>query len=163
MERFMRSAALVLLGLLVTGCATIPTVDAPTALNGRELDTALSLYGRWDEKIVLSGRQHYVWRRGVTMNGRTYFCELRSEVGYRNVISSTVVEGYPAACSLFNVQYSTATDARPREDAPRTQVLATRERNFRPVGAPQETASAAQAAEDAVELPRAAAAGRRGS
>ncbi|MCR5878717.1 hypothetical protein [Phenylobacterium sp. J367] len=111
----MRVAALLSLTLLLAGCATTSTVDAPTALNGRELDTALNLFGRWDDKIVLAGRPHYVWRRGVTLNGSTYYCELRSEVGYRNLISSTVVEGYPAACSLFQVQYTAAADSRPKE------------------------------------------------
>lgn len=153
----MRIAALVSLGLLA-GCATATTVDAPTALSGRELDTALNLYGRWDERIVLAERPHYVWRRAVLLNGQTYFCELRTEVAFRNTISAVTVEGYPAACSLFQVQYKSAYDAKATPEPPRTEIVA--DRNFRPVG---DAASATTASRDASARPRARAAGLRGS
>lgn len=133
-------------------CATTDTVQAPTALNGRELDTALNLYGKWDEKIVLNGRPHYIWRRAILMNGQNYYCELRSEVGYRNIISDAVVEGYPAACSLFSIRYDAGNMAR-REEPPKTQVVASRTLNYRPVGGQVETASAASSGEDASARP----------
>ncbi|WP_374470873.1 hypothetical protein [Phenylobacterium sp.] len=145
--------------VLLAGCATTSTVDAPTALNGRELDTALNLYGRWDERIVLAGQPHYVWRRAVVLNGKTYYCELRSQLGYRNTISSVVVEGYPAACSLFEVQYTTAQDLRTAPEPPRTEIVASR--NFRPVGA--QAASVSQSAEDAATRRPESAADRGGS
>ncbi|HEY8617238.1 hypothetical protein [Phenylobacterium sp.] len=150
----MRLTALITFALLA-GCATTTTtVDAPSALTGRELDTALNLYGRWDEKILLGGRPHYVWRRGVTLNGQTYFCELRSQLGYRNTIASAVVEGYPAACSLFSVQYRTGYDGKAKPDEPRTKIVAAQARNYRPVGAPSETASVSEAARDASARPQ---------
>jgi hypothetical protein len=149
----MRIAALLSLALL-SGCATTTTVDAPTALQGHELDTALNLFGRWDEKIVLAGRPHYVWRRAIVMNGKTYYCELRGEVGFRDIISSAVVEGYPAACSLFSVQYASAPDTRAAQEPPRTQVIATRPSNFRPVGEAPQSPSATAQARDAAERPQ---------
>jgi len=153
----MRIAALLSLGLLA-GCATTSTVDATTALSGRELDTALNLYGRWDEKITLAERPHYVWRRAVLLNGQTYFCELRTEVAFRNTISAVTVEGYPAACSLFQVQYKSAYDAKATPEPPRTEIVAAR--NFRPVGG---AASATSATQDVSARPREQAAVRRGS
>ncbi|WP_334161922.1 hypothetical protein [Phenylobacterium sp.] len=153
----MRIAALLSLGLLA-GCATTTTVDAPTALSGRELDTALNLYGRWDERIVLADRPHYVWRRAVLMNGKTYYCELRTEVAFRNTISAVAVEGYPAACSLFQVQYKSAHEARATPEAPRTEIVAAR--NYRPVGGAESVTSASR---DAAAHPQEPAAGPRGS
>ncbi|HVI31361.1 hypothetical protein [Phenylobacterium sp.] len=153
----MRIAALLSLGLLA-GCATTSTVDATTALSGRELDTALNLYGRWDERIVLADRPHYVWRRAVLLNGRTYYCELRTEVAFRNTISAVTVEGYPAACSLFEVQYKSAYDAKATPEPPKTAIVAAR--NFRPVGGAD---SATGASRDASARPREQAAGLRGS
>lgn len=153
----MRIAALLSLGLLA-GCATTSTVDATTALSGRELDTALNLYGRWDERIVLAERPHYVWRRAVLLNGKTYYCELRTEVAFRNTISAVAVEGYPAACSLFQVQYKSAYEAKAAPEGPRTEIVAAR--NFRPVGG---AASATSASRDASARPPESAAGRRGS
>jgi hypothetical protein len=140
----------ILAALLVTGCATVRAVDAPTALNGHELDTALNLYGRWDEQVVLQGRPHYIWRRAVLLNGQSYFCELRTEIGYRNVIKASVVEGYPAACGLFTVQYSASPDVTRRDkDLPHgpkaaisTVASAAPARNYRPVGSPTLSASA---------------------
>lgn len=153
----MRIAALLSLGLLA-GCATTTTVDATTALSGRELDTALNLYGRWDEKVVLTERPHYVWRRAVLLNGKTYFCELRTEVAFRNTISAVAVEGYPAACALFQVQYKSAYDAKATPEPPRSEIVAAR--NYRPVG---DAASVTNASRDASSHPPEEAAGRRGS
>src|SRR5690349_9219913 len=105
----MRYIALAI-SLFLAGCATTSVVDAPTALNGKDMETALNLYGRWDQRVVLDGRPHYVWRRAVVLNSQTYYCELRAEVGFRNTIKSSIVEGYPAACGLFSVQYTTNTE-----------------------------------------------------
>jgi hypothetical protein len=154
----MRTAALVC-ALLVTGCATAPVVDPPTALNGHELDTALNLYGRWDQKVVLQGRPYYVWRRAVVLNGQSYYCELRAEVGFRDTIKSSVVEGYPAACGLFAVKYTTAYErprskALPHADA--TVAEADRPafpRNYRPVGSPVQSASVTSDATPASDTP----------
>jgi hypothetical protein len=153
----MRTAALASLALLLAGCATAPTLDAPSALNGHGLDTAFNLYGRWDQRVVLNGRPHYVWRRAVVMNGKSYYCELRAQLGFRDVIASSVVEGYPTACSLFNVQYTGGYDVRrDRDPAAMTHVA----RNWRPVG----TAPSAEASgQDASARPRSAAAGPGGS
>jgi hypothetical protein len=162
----MRYAVLAALGLILAGCATAPTVDAPTALNGHELDTALSLYGPWDQRVTLQGRPHYVWRRAVVMNGHSYFCELRAEMGFRNTIKSSIVEGYPAACGLFSVQYSSGYDrTRTRLTAANGPAPggAIRARNWRPVGEPTATASANGAAKDASARPRSADAGPGGS
>lgn len=90
----------------LAGCATAPVVDGSSALAGKDMATALSLYGRYDQKVMLEGRPHYIWRRAVVMNGDTYYCELRAETGFRDTIRSTIVEGYPAACSLFTVRYT---------------------------------------------------------
>lgn len=142
--------------LALAGCATTPVVDAPTVLNGQALDTALNLYGPWEQRVVLNGQPHYIWRRGVLLNGQTYICELRAEVAYRNTIRSSIVEGYPAACGLFSVHYS-ATPERPAAEklpAANPAVIASRCRNCRPVGSPAQSASATGEAKDAAERPR---------
>lgn len=136
------SAVLLLAGsATLAGCATVSAVDAPTALNGHELDTALNLYGPWDEKVILQGRPHYVWRRAVVLNAHTYYCELRAEVGYREAIKASIVEGYPAACGLFTVQY--VPEVVRTKDSSKPTTLAARKSspNFRPVGSATETAS----------------------
>jgi hypothetical protein len=151
--------------LLLAGCATTPVVDAPTALNGRELDTALNLYGPWDERVVLNGKPHYVWRRGVVLNGQTYVCELRAEVAYRNTIRASIVEGYPAACGLFSVQYTATPERPPAQALPPANpaVIASRCKNCRPVGSPAQSASASRDARGAAERPPGSRAGRGGS
>ncbi|HEY8571789.1 hypothetical protein [Phenylobacterium sp.] len=147
----MRAIALSAL-LLLAGCATAPVVDAPTALDGRELDTALNLFGRYDERVQLDGKPYYVWRRAVILSGQTYYCELRAEVGYRNIIRASVVEGYPAACNLFAVQY-TAMPERRTAPAPAAAPPTTIAKS-RPPAKPQETASASGSARDASARPR---------
>jgi hypothetical protein len=162
----MRTAALAALALLAAGCATAPSIDAPTALNGHELDTALSLYGRWDQRVVLNGRPHYIWRRAVVMNGQSYYCELRAEIGFRDTIKSSIVEGYPTACSLFSVQYSSGYDRTRNRMTARTgeaTEVASRTYNWRPVGEPQASASANGAAKDASARPRSTAVAPGGS
>lgn len=150
----MRFLALAI-SLFLAGCATTPVLDAPTALNGKELETALNLYGRWDERVVLDGKPHYIWRRAVVLGGKSYYCELRAEAGFRNTIKASIVEGYPAACGLFSVQYTALPD-RPTEALPAANpaVLASRCRNCRPVGSPQQSASATSAGLDAAARPR---------
>jgi hypothetical protein len=162
----MRTAALAVLALVLAGCATTRTLDAPTALNGHDLDTALNLYGRWDQRVVLDGRPHYVWRRAVVMNGASYYCELRAETGFRDIIKSSIVEGYPAACGLFSVQYSSGYDrARDRTVAANgpSPIASAASYNWRPVGAAPASASASEAGKDAAARPRSAAAGPGGS
>lgn len=151
----MRTAAL-LCALLLTGCATAPVVDAPTALNGHELDTALNLYGRYDQKVMLQGRPHYIWRRAVVLNGQSYYCELRAEVGFRDIVKSAVVEGYPSACGLFSVRYASAYDRTRPNTAPADETSvasAARDfpRNYRPVGSPTQSASVSSASTPTAE------------
>jgi hypothetical protein len=142
--------------LLLTACATAPVVDAPTALNGRELETALNLYGRWDQRVVLEGKPHYVWRRAVILSGQTYYCELRAEVGYRNVIRASIVEGYPAACGLFAVHYTAMPERPPAKALPAANpaLIASNCKNCRPVGSPQQTANATASGRDASDRSR---------
>lgn len=150
----MRFVALAVL-MLLSACATAPVIDAPSALNGRELDTALNLYGRWDQRVTLEGRPHYIWRRAVILNDNTYYCELRAEIGFRNTIQRSIVEGYPAACSLFSVQYTSNPDRRALPAAnPSSIIQASDCRNCRPVGSSQQTASASDLGQAAAARPR---------
>jgi hypothetical protein len=101
--------------LLLSACATAPVIDGPTAVAGHGLDTAVNLYGRYDQRVVMEGRDNYIWRRAVILQGKTYYCELRSQTGFRQTIANSVLSGYPAACSLFSVQYKNVYDRDPAE------------------------------------------------
>jgi hypothetical protein len=149
----MRAAILATFALLLAGCATAPVVDASTVLAGHDMATATSLYGRWDQKVMLEGRPHYIWRRAVVLNGETYYCELRAETGFRDTIRSSIVEGYPAACGLFSVQFSSAYDSAKPIPADRTTVAEGRPPLRKTRGAVQ-AASAGDVSEDAAERTR---------
>lgn len=127
----MRIAALSSL-LLLGACATAPVLDGPTVLNGRGFDTAVNLYGPYDERAVLDGRETYIWRRAVILGGKTYYCELRTRTGFRQTIANTVLQGYPAACSLFSVQFRNAYD-RPEPKPPAETRVADRGPGHRPM------------------------------
>jgi len=94
----------------VAGCQTVSEVGGDSALSGQELDTAVGLYGPWQEFLVLDGKRTYVWRRHYLAEEKPYFCELRVEMGFRRTISRTFVQGYPEACRLFAVRYRTANN-----------------------------------------------------
>ncbi|MET0273450.1 MAG: hypothetical protein ABW360_10705 [Phenylobacterium sp.] len=128
MKRIAALASLLLLG----ACATAPpALDGPTALEGKDLNTAFNLYGQYDERVVLAGHENYIWRRAVILGGKSYYCELRAQPGYRDHIAGTVLRGYPAACALFSVQYQNVYARDPADTKKVKKLLA----NYRPVGA----------------------------
>lgn len=131
--------------LLLCACATATVVDPPNALNGRQLDTALSLYGPPADRVEIGGRSYYVWRKTVEVEGQHLACELRVEVAYRSTIRSTSMDGYAGACSGFSVRYTSMPDRRD-EDAADAPGLKTASGcpGCRPVGSPTTTAQAAK-------------------
>ncbi|HEY8572807.1 hypothetical protein [Phenylobacterium sp.] len=106
------AAALAGLALLGCACATASVVPAPEAINGRDLENAIAIYGPFDAKITIKGRTHYVWRKTVEVDGQHLGCELRAEVAYRNIVRQTQVEGYDGACAQFSVRYTSTPDLR---------------------------------------------------
>lgn len=94
------------LALGLAACAT-PEVEGPDALKAKDVAAAVSLYGPWAEQIQVKGRPVYIWRRQAEIEGQTYYCELRVEMGFRQMIARSMTVGYPAACALFNVRYET--------------------------------------------------------
>jgi hypothetical protein len=130
-------------GLLLVACATAPVIDAPDALNGRELDTALGLYGQYDDRIVVSGKNYYVWRKTIEVGGQHLGCELRAEVAYRTVIRETLLEGFAGACAQFSVRYTAMPETREEDEAEgKAPALRTATccKGCRPVGSPTTTA-----------------------
>jgi hypothetical protein len=112
-----QTALLLALATAVGGCATQRVLEARDALHGQDLQTAINLYGRFDERVSYGGKAYYLWRRAVSVEGTPHVCELRVELGYRNIIRDTLLEGYPAACGMFSVEYSSDQGARrKRED-----------------------------------------------
>jgi hypothetical protein len=93
-----------LLTLALAGCAT-NAVEGTSALTGRELDSAVSLYGPWAEVIDVDHQRIYIWRRHAVQNGTDYYCEMRVEMGFRQTIARALTRGYPVACDLFKVQF----------------------------------------------------------
>lgn len=91
--------------LALSACATATDIDPDTALSGKELDTALAIYGPWQQRLVLSGRPTYIWRRELIEGEEHYFCELAVETGFRQIISRSHMQGYPRACLLFDVRF----------------------------------------------------------
>ena len=139
------TAALAGAALLLCACATAEVVDAPTALNGRDLNTALGLYGQYQDRVEVSGRTYYIWRKTVQVDGQHLSCELRAEVAYRSTIRSTYLEGYEGACNGFSVRYTSATDIRRSDEdieAPGPLREASDCPGCRPVGSPTTTAQA---------------------
>lgn len=131
-------------GLALSACSTATMIDPPSALNGRSLDTAVSLYGRPAGHVTEATRGYYVWRRAVVFNDKAHGCELRAEIGYHNTISRTTMDGDPGACRMFWVQYTAAETLRRNEELAAKQALARAgQRNWRPVGEPTETAAIA--------------------
>lgn len=144
--RLAGAAAMACALTLTAACATTTVVDGQSALDGKDLETAVSLYGRPDERAAYGGKSFYIWRRAATVEGRTAGCELRAELGYRNMIRQTQLEGFPAACQLFSVQFTSVPDSmrRPEVAAAQAPRLASGCPGCRPVGSPTETASIAQ-------------------
>ena len=91
--------------LVLTACASTAEVDPDTALVGKGLDMAVAIYGPWQQKLVLSGRPTYIWRRELIEADARYYCELTVETGFRQIVSSGQMQGYPRACQLFAVTY----------------------------------------------------------
>lgn len=135
--------------LALAGCATTTMIDPPSALNGKGLDTAVSLYGQPAGHVTEARRGYYVWRRAVVFNDKAHGCELRAEIGYRNTISRTTLEGEAGVCRMFWVQYTAADALKQQEDLASTKkTLADGQaRTWRPVGEATETAAISSAAE----------------
>lgn len=129
--------------LALAACATTTTIDPASALNGKGLDTAVSLYGQPMGHVTEAKRGYYVWRRALVVNEKAHACELRAEIGYRNTISRTTMDGEAGVCRMFWVQY-TAVDALKQQDElanTKKTVADAKARNWRPVGQPTETAA----------------------
>ena len=71
---------------------------------------AVNLYGPWDSQMTIGATPIYVWRRHYTASDtkQEFYCELRVEMGFRRTISSSQMQGYPAACNLFGIKYTSA-------------------------------------------------------
>jgi hypothetical protein len=91
--------------LTLAACATSTELDPGTALDGKELDTAVAIYGYWQESRVISGKQSYIWRRELVEADARYYCELTIETSFRRIISRSHMQGFPRACLLFSVRY----------------------------------------------------------
>ena len=96
--------------LALAGCATTPTVSGESTLSGKDIQMAVNLYGPWDSQMNLDGTSVYVWRRHYTSSDthQDFYCELRVQMGFRRTISSSQMQGYPAACDLFGIKYTSA-------------------------------------------------------
>lgn len=103
------AAALLLAAVLPLGlgaCSTTREVEGTAAITGKELAAAVALYGTWDDKLIVKNRPVYIWRRQSTgPDGRSYFCEMRVEMGWHDLVARALTHGYPSACSLFNVKF----------------------------------------------------------
>ena len=96
------------LATALSACATAPVVDASHALAGHDLETANALYGRYQDRARIGGKDYYLWRRAVQVGDQSMVCELRVELGFRNMVRSSIAEGYPAACDQFSVRFTAA-------------------------------------------------------
>ncbi|RAK52559.1 hypothetical protein [Phenylobacterium deserti] len=99
-----RLALLSILAGALCGCTTA-VVDAPDALQGKDIQNAVALFGPWHERRTVNGRVVYIWRRTVEVDGSPQGCELSVEMGFRGAVARSLVQGYPAACSSFRVIY----------------------------------------------------------
>jgi hypothetical protein len=134
--------------LALSACSTATSIDPPSALNGKGLDTAVNLYGPPAGHVTEAKRGYYVWRRALVFNDRARGCELRVEIGYHNTISRTTMDGEPGACRMFWVQYTAPDAARRQESLAGKQTVAEAgQRHWRPVGEPTETAAISAAGE----------------
>jgi hypothetical protein len=95
------------LALLIPLAACASTANGPSRLTGQELDAAVALYGPWAEQIELDGKPLYIWRRRLIQNGESRYCELRIELGFRQVIRQATMQGLADACKLFAVRSET--------------------------------------------------------
>jgi hypothetical protein len=134
-------------GLTLSACTTTTMIDPPSALNGKGLETAVSLYGPPAGHVTEAKRGYYLWRRAFLINDKPHACELRAEIGYHNTISRTTVDGEAGACRMFWVQYTAGETLRKDDGARQTAVAAGGARRGRPVGQPTETAAISSAAE----------------
>lgn len=101
-----RLIALAALTCALSACSTTREVEGTAAITGRELDAATALYGPWDQKLLVNDQPVYIWRRHMTASdGRNYYCELRVEMGWKQVIGRALTHGYPGACALFKVKF----------------------------------------------------------
>jgi hypothetical protein len=91
----------------LAGCGTTNVVSGESTLSGKDLQMAVNLYGPWEGKMDIDGVSTYVWRRHYTASDtkQDFYCELRVQMGFRTTISSSVMQGYPAACNLFGITY----------------------------------------------------------
>lgn len=140
-QRSKTRALLAVLGLALAACSTTTMVDPPSALNGRGLETAVSLYGPPAGHVTEARRGYYVWRRALVFNDKPHACELRAEIGYRNTISRTTMDGDAGACRMFWVQYTAADTLRRQDELSKRTVADAEARRWRPVGEPTETAA----------------------
>lgn len=106
MLRFVPIAAL----LALTACATPAAIPGESRLSGQDIQAAVNLYGPWDQRIVLGEQPVYIWRRHLRPAGATsdVYCEMRIETAYRTTVSRSSMQGYPAACQLFAIRYTSA-------------------------------------------------------
>jgi hypothetical protein len=106
MYRFVPLTALLALG----ACATPATVSGESTLSGKDIQAAVGLYGPWDQRVVLGDQPVYIWRRHLRPTGSAtdVYCELRIETAYRTTVSRSQMQGYPAACDLFAIRYTSA-------------------------------------------------------
>lgn len=115
----MRGVVLTAMVLGLSACASAGEVTGSDALSGQPLEAAISLYGPYENFLVLDGRPTYIWRRRYEAEGKEYFCELRAEMGFRRQISRSLMQGFPDACRLFSVRFQYAPAVR-QSDAGRT-------------------------------------------
>jgi hypothetical protein len=101
----MRRTATLLALLLLAGCTSVRELDPETALSGKDLDSAVGLYGPWEQKLTRNGRPTFVWRRHLVEGDAHYYCEMSVEMGFRQTISHSYMLGFPRACELFNVRF----------------------------------------------------------
>jgi hypothetical protein len=106
MLRFVPIAALLALG----ACATPAAVSSENRLEGQDIQSAVNLYGPWSQRVMLGDQPVYIWRRHLRPAGSDtdVYCEMRIETGYRDTVSRSQMQGYPAACNLFRIRYTSA-------------------------------------------------------
>lgn len=107
MLRIVPIAALLALGACATNSAAVP---GENNLTGKDIQAAVAIYGPWSQQLTLSGQPVYIWRRHLRPAGSAtdVYCELRIETGYRTTVSRSQMQGYPAACNLFSIRYTSA-------------------------------------------------------
>ena len=104
----MRRVFVICAVLTLAGCATKAVVSGDSTLSGKDIQMAVNLYGPWDSQMTIDDTPMYVWRRHYTASDtkQDFYCELRVQMGFRRTISSSQMQGYPAACDLFGIKYT---------------------------------------------------------